>query len=60
MNLPIIQSIIYGFLRPNQEQGLSHRDLAMKFSNPPDNLEALEKLFVTTLGKHIDFNFQDE
>ena len=60
MNLPIIQSIIYGFLRPNQEQGLSHRDLAMKFSNPPDNLEALEKLFVTTRGKHIDFNFQDE
>lgn len=60
MKLPIIQSIIYGFLRPNQEQGLSHRDLAMKFSNTPDNLEALEKLFVTTLGKQIDFNFQDE
>ena|GEM_PF-6302491 len=60
MKLPIIQSIMYGVLRPNQELGLSHRDLAMKFNNPPDNLEALEKLFVTSLGKHIDFNFQEE
>lgn len=51
---------MYGVLRPNQELGLSHRDLAMKFNNPPDNLEALEKLFVTSLGKHIDFNFQEE
>ena len=60
MNLLIIQNIMYGVLRPNQEFGLSHRDLAMKFSNPPDNLEALEKLFVTSLGKHIDFNFREE
>lgn len=60
MKLPIIQNIMYGVLRPAQELGLNYRDLALKFSNPPENLEALEKLFVTSLGKHIDFNFQEE
>ena len=58
MNLPIIQSILHGSLKPNL-CNLNFMELESKFEQLPDNLTKLEKLFISNFPDH-KFDFDDE
>src|SRR5574344_443497 len=75
MNLPIIQSIFHGALRPNlilweiridgklvlkPEENLPYQELLRAFSTIPTNLEDIEKLCLQTLGEYAQFDFSSE
>ena len=59
MNLTIIQNIYDGTLRPNLTSDLKFRELANIFSNLPDNLQAIEKLFTYNFPT-LQFDFEEE
>lgn len=59
MNLTIIQNIYDGTLRPNLTSDLKFRELANIFSNLPDNLQAIEKLFTNNFPT-LQFDFEEE
>lgn len=59
MNLTIIQNIYDGTLRPNLTSDLKFRELANVFSNLPDNLQAIEKLFTNNFPT-LQFDFEEE
>lgn len=59
MNLTIIQNIYNGSLRPNLTSDLKFRELANMFSNLPDNLQAIEKLFTNNFPT-LQFDFEEE
>lgn len=59
MNLTIIQNIYDGSLRPNLTSNLKFRELANMFSNLPDNLQAIGKLFVNNFPT-LQFDFEEE
>lgn len=58
MNIPIIQSILHGSLRPNL-CNLKFMELETKFEQLPDTLPELERLFITTFPD-IRFDFDSE
>ena len=58
MNLPIIQSILHGSLKPNL-CNLNFIELESKFEKLPDYLTKLEKLFISNFPDH-KFDFDDE
>ena len=58
MNLPIIQSILHGSLKPNL-CNLNFMELESKFEKLPDYLTKLEKLFISNFPDH-KFDFDDE
>lgn len=75
MNLPIIQSIFHGALRPNlilsetridgklvlkSEDNLPYQELLRTISNIPTKLEDIEKLCLQTLGEYAQFDFLSE
>lgn len=60
MNLPIIQSILHGALRPNIVGNLCFRELSNTFANLPNQLAEIEKLFITHLSNYAQFNFENE
>lgn len=59
MNLTIIQNIYDGTLRPNLTSDLKFRELTNMFSNLPDNLQAIEKLFTNNFPT-LQFDFEEE
>jgi hypothetical protein len=58
MNLPIIQSIFHGALRPNIKSDIPFQAINRKFNNLPINLSAIENLYTSELGKYAMFNFE--
>lgn len=58
MNLPIIQSIMHGSLKPNL-CNLKFMELESKFEKLPEDLSKLEKLFISNFPDH-KFDFDDE
>lgn len=58
MNLPIIQSIMHGSLKPNL-CNLNFMELETKFEKLPDDLTKLERLFISNFPDH-KFDFDDE
>jgi|GEM_PF-3641597 len=66
MNLPIIQSILFGALRPGlaSEKGIpTNRDkrrLESRLNSLPDNLTAIEELCKEALSDYVQFDFESE
>ncbi len=60
MNLPIIQSILHGALRPNIVGDLNFRELSNVFSIMPDNLDNIENLFISHFSNYAQFDFENE
>lgn len=58
MNLPIIQSILHGSLKPHL-CNLNFMELETNFEKLPDDLTKLEKLFISNFPDH-KFDFDDE
>ena len=58
MNLPIIQSILHGALRPGNNPDMPFQALSRKFNNLPTNQNDIEKLFITELGDYAVFDFE--
>ncbi len=58
MNLPIIQSILHGALRPSNNPDMPYQALSRKFNNLPANLNDIERLFITELGNFAVFDFE--
>lgn len=58
MNLPIIQSILHGALRPNFDLQIDYSTLAHQFEKLPNELPQIEKLFTQHLSNYADFNFE--
>jgi len=58
MNLPIVQSILHGALRPSNKPDIPFQALARKFNNLPSELNDIEKLFISELENYANFNFE--
>ena len=56
MNLPIIQSILHGALRPDNAPDIPFQALTREFSNLPSNLNGIEKLFIAKLSNYAIFD----
>jgi hypothetical protein len=58
MNLPIIQSILHGALRPNISSNIPFQTIARKFNNLPFNLAGIENLYKAELENYAMFDFE--
>ena len=58
MNLPIIQSILHGALRPNISSDIPFQIITRKFNSLPFNLAGIENLYKTELGNYAIFDFE--
>ncbi|MCK9205569.1 MAG: hypothetical protein M0P66_00515 [Salinivirgaceae bacterium] len=58
MNLPIIQSILHGALRPNISSDIPFQAITRKFNNLPFNLAGIENLYKAELCNYAMFDFE--
>ena len=59
MNLPIIQSIIHGELRPNIVEKYNFRDVSNAMNVLPEKLSDVERLFISKFPE-IEFDFESD
>ena len=59
MNLPIIQSILHGELRPNIAHNIDYRDISNALTTLPDKLPDIEQLFISKFPLQ-SFDFESE
>ena len=59
MNLPIVQSILHGELRPNIAHNIDYRDISNALTTLPEKLPDIEQLFISKFPL-LSFDFESE